>query len=102
MERWQLAAPPRWWPPLLSPFLVRLCRPYRLWKQHREQQLPQVEVQGVEHLRRALDQGHGVLITPNHAAHADGYVLYTAADLVDRPFFFMVAWQVFAKHGFLG
>jgi 1-acyl-sn-glycerol-3-phosphate acyltransferase len=101
MERWSLAAPPRWWSPKLSPFWVRLCRPFRLHKQWREHLLREVQVRGLEHLRAAVDQG-GVLLTPNHAGHADGYVLSRAGDQLGRPCYFMVAWQVLAKHGFLG
>ena len=47
------------------------------------------------HLRTALEQNQGVLITPNHPGHADVYVLYETADQVATPFYFMAAWQVF-------
>jgi 1-acyl-sn-glycerol-3-phosphate acyltransferase len=86
----------------MKPRLVRLLRPVRLFKQWREHRLRGVEVRGLEHLREPVERGHGVLITPNHAGHADAYVLPHAADQVGRPFHFMVAWQVIAKHGFLG
>ncbi len=56
-----------------------------------------VEVRGAEHLQRAIDQGYGVLLTPNHPGHADAFVMQTAADQVRRPFYFMAAWQVFDK-----
>jgi hypothetical protein len=53
-------------------------------------------------LREALAAGHGILITPNHASHADPYVLLDVADQLQQPFFFMVAWQVFADQGVFG
>ncbi len=61
--------------------------------------LMQIDVQGEQHLRQALDQGRGVLITPNHATHADPDTMYAAADHVGCPFFFMSTWHVFAAHG---
>src|SRR5262249_39429191 len=102
MERWELTATPPWFSPCMKPRLVRLLRPIRLLKQWREHRLRSVEVRGLEHLREPVERGHGVLITPNHAGHADAYVLPHAADQVGRPFHFMVAWQVIAKQGFLG
>jgi 1-acyl-sn-glycerol-3-phosphate acyltransferase len=47
-------------------------------------------------LRKAIDSGAGVLITPNHSFHYDSYVLGHAAQRVGRPFHFLTAWQVFA------
>ena len=52
-------------------------------------------VHGVEHLRSALRDGHGVLITPNHATHYDSNSLYLAADKIGTPLYYMTAWQVF-------
>ena len=46
-------------------------------------------------MHHALDEGHGVLLTPNHAAHYDSAALYLAADRIPTPLYFMTAWQVF-------
>lgn len=54
-----------------------------------------IDVTGQEHVRNALSGGHGVLITPNHAAHHDSAALYIAADEIDTPLYYMTAWQVF-------
>jgi 1-acyl-sn-glycerol-3-phosphate acyltransferase len=62
----------------------------------RNQRLARIETQGLEHLRLALDDRAGVLITPNHSFHYDSNVLYEVADRVRRPFHFLTAWQVFA------
>ena len=35
-----------------------------------------------------------MLITPNHASHADGFALYAIADKIGIPFYVMAAWQV--------
>jgi 1-acyl-sn-glycerol-3-phosphate acyltransferase len=63
--------------------------------QRRRDGLADVQVHGLEHLRQAVDQGCGVLVTPNHATHADPFVLLAAGDRLGRPFYHMVAWQSF-------
>ncbi len=47
-------------------------------------------------MQRLVDEGAGILITPNHSFHYDSYVLFEAAHRLKRPFYFMTAWQVFA------
>lgn len=61
-----------------------------------KQKMVKFEVQGIEPLRRLLDENAGVLITPNHSFHYDSFVLLEASHIVGRPFHFMTAWQVFA------
>jgi 1-acyl-sn-glycerol-3-phosphate acyltransferase len=84
----------RWWRPRLSPFWIRVIRPLRIRRQRRREGLQEVTVEGLEHLRSAVAQGHGVLITPNHAGHVDAFIMLTAADQLGRPFYYMIAWQV--------
>jgi 1-acyl-sn-glycerol-3-phosphate acyltransferase len=57
----------------------------------------EVEVHGLEHVREAVGEGKGVLITPNHSSHADCFSVYSAAEALGFPFYVMVAWQVFAR-----
>lgn len=97
MNRQPYQTPPQWWAPKLSPGWVRLWGPLRMRKQRRVQRLVEVEVQGVEHVREAVDRGQGVMITANHAGHADCYSLYGAAEKLGRPVYVMVAWQVFER-----
>lgn len=100
MDQVRLQTPPRWWAPLLSPTWVHLLRPFRRGMQRKQQRLLDVEVRGLDHLQGPLGEGHGTLVTPNHSAHADAYVMYEAADQVGSPFFFMVAWQVLGQARF--
>lgn len=95
MDALPYATPPRWWSPNLRPFFVRLLRPVRAWWRLRRERVRAVEVRGLEHLREALGRDQGVVITPNHAAHSDPFVLLRAGDAVGRPFYYMVAWQSF-------
>ena len=93
--------PSRWWSPNLSPSWVRLLRPFRRLMQRWQYQLQTIDVRGIEHVRSALQSGHGVLITPNHVTYTDPFLLLAAADQLDNPFHFMTAWQVFATSGWL-
>ena len=79
----------------MSPRIVRLTRSYRRWKLRVEQHIDEVSISGTHHLQGVLAQGHGILVTPNHAAHYDSAALYLAADHVNTPLYFMTAWQVF-------
>ncbi len=67
--------------------------------QTQKHRLLAIEVRGLEHVRQALDEGRGVLITPNHASHADCFAAYDVADRLGMPFYVMIAWQNFVRDG---
>ena len=99
---WQpFRVPPRRWSPRLSPLWVNIWRPLRNLLRVKVKGILEVEVRGVEYLKGPVEAKCGVLITPNHAAHADPFVVYEAADELGRPFYFMAAWQVFGRLGML-
>jgi hypothetical protein len=81
---------------------MQVWRPIRRRRALREHGLAQVELHGVEHLKQALADGHGVLIAPNHPTHADPFALLEASDRLRVPFYYMTAWQVFATTHALG
>ena len=99
MNRQPYQKPPRWWSPKLKRTWVHLWRPLRLRRQRKNQRLVKVAIEGQEQVRQAIDQGKGVLITPNHSSHADGYALYAAADTLDVPVYVMACWQRFHRAG---
>jgi 1-acyl-sn-glycerol-3-phosphate acyltransferase len=99
MNRQPFQTPPQAWDPKLAPWLVRLWRPLRRRTLRHTQRLTPIEVRGAEPVRKALDEGAGVLITPNHSFHYDSYVLMEAAEQLGRPPHVMAAWQVFAMGG---
>lgn len=101
MNRQPYQKPPRWWSPKPSRFWVRFWRGTRRRTQIRKQRVLDIEVRGLEHVRQALDDGCGVLITPNHASHADCYSIYDVADRLGMPLHIMIAWQNFARDGAL-
>jgi len=96
VDRTRFEKPPRWWGPRLSPLGVRLSGWLRRMIISKGPRISEVEVRGAEHVRRALDAGHGVLITPNHSVHGDPMIVYEAAEKFGSPLYFMGAWQVLA------
>jgi 1-acyl-sn-glycerol-3-phosphate acyltransferase len=101
MNRQPYEKPPKWWGPKMSPGWIRFWRPFRKRTQLKKHRLLEVEVRGLAHVRGAVDQGQGVLITPNHASHTDCHSLYAAVDELGYPVYVMIAWQVFARDGWL-
>ncbi len=102
MNPYRTGPPPKWWGPKLSPWFVRLTRWYRRRMRLKEQRLLEVDVSGVEHVRHALKEGHGVLIAPNHPSHADPFTFYEAMDSVPSAAYFMATWHVFDSRGAIG
>jgi hypothetical protein len=102
MNPYRMAAPPRRWLPKLSPWLVKMARGIRRRKAVADCNLTAIDVHNAEIVRDALGQGHGVLITPNHATHADSYTMAAAADACGSPFHFMATWHVFDSKGRIG
>ncbi len=95
MDALTYATPPRWWAPNLRPFFVRAFRLPRFVWRRRVERVFAVDVRGLEHLREAAGRDQGVVITSNHAHHSDPFVMLRAADVLGRPFYYMVAWQSF-------
>ncbi|NIP84656.1 MAG: glycerol acyltransferase, partial [Planctomycetales bacterium] len=95
MDRYPYTTPPRWWSPRPHPFWIRFWRPLRRFQQRHGHRIRHIDVEGLEHVRRAIGAGQGVLITPNHAGHADCYLLLEALTRLAGPSYVMTAWQVF-------
>jgi hypothetical protein len=87
--------PPQYWAPNLKPDWVELLRPMRIMKAGLEHRIAEVTINGLENFHAAKANDAGVLVTPNHPASADPFVMYRAADHAGMPFYFMAAWQTF-------
>jgi 1-acyl-sn-glycerol-3-phosphate acyltransferase len=72
-----------------------MSRGYRRRQLERNQSLDSIDVTNGDIVRQALDEGKGVMITPNHSAHYDAPCLYVAMDQLNLPLYIMTAWQVF-------
>jgi hypothetical protein len=101
MNRQPFEKPPQWWSPKLSGRWVNFWRRFRYREQRKKHRLVEIEVHGVGPIRNLLNEGCGMLITPNHSSHADSFVLYEAADRLGVPIYTMVAWQVFQRSNWL-
>ena len=95
VQRYQ--TPPHWWSPKLSSHWFRFWKFVRRHIRLKQQKVIDTEIRGLENLQRVLEQDAGIMITPNHSSHADPLILCTVAEKVRRPFYFMAAWQVFAR-----
>ena len=78
----------------MTPWLVRLMRPF-IRRGLSKQRIRQIEVRGIEHCQKAVNEPAGVLITANHSFHYDSYVMIETSHRVNKPFHFLTAWQVF-------
>jgi hypothetical protein len=92
--------PPKSWEPKLTPWFVHATSPFRRRTLRKSQRFVRVDFDGLENVRKVIDAGHGILITPNHSFHYDSYFMIEAGVRVKRPFHFMAAWQVFAMSRF--
>ena len=97
MERHLIKTPPKWWSPIVGPFWMDLWRPIRRMVQRKSQRIVDVDIRGLENLKKATAGDAGVMITPNHSGHADPVIVYSAAEAIRNPFYFMCAWQIFDK-----
>lgn len=77
------------WPKLLRGFL-----PFYLRKFHG---VESVELLGVERLRRSVDAGHGIMLTPNHCRPPDPMVMAHVGYAANRPIHIMASWHLFKQ-----
>src|SRR4051812_29395697 len=83
----------RFIPPRPSRFWYRLGNYYSRYRIRREQKVAEFEIEGLERLAARLDAGDSVLLAPNHADHADCFVLFELSRRLGRPFAYMAAYQ---------
>jgi 1-acyl-sn-glycerol-3-phosphate acyltransferase len=59
-----------------------------------------VELIGVERLRKSVEAGHGIMITPNHCRPPDPMVAANLGYAVGRPIHVMASWHLFKQSRF--
>jgi 1-acyl-sn-glycerol-3-phosphate acyltransferase len=101
MDAQPYKTPRRWWSPKLTAGRFRFWRFIRRRLRVKYHRLMQIEIRGLENLTQCLEEGHGIMITPNHSCHADPSVLYWVADKLKIPFYFMAASQIFMRANWL-
>ena len=58
------------------------------------------ECRGVEHLKRSIQQGHGIMLTPNHSRDADALAIGFVGRSVGCHLYAMANWHVFLEGWF--
>jgi 1-acyl-sn-glycerol-3-phosphate acyltransferase len=89
--------PYRFVPPFHSIFGTNLlCRflPLYLRKGHG---IARVDMRGVDLLRRSVEAGHGILLTPNHCRPSDPMILHHLGQAVGAPPYTMGSWHLFKQ-----
>ncbi|KAK0038746.1 1-acyl-sn-glycerol-3-phosphate acyltransferase [Biomphalaria pfeifferi] len=81
--------PPRFWAPKLTPLVLPLLSAHARPRPQPQSDCRKSNLRNVDHLARAIDNSHGVLITPNHSFHFDSYCLLRASDQLTTPFYIM-------------
>jgi 1-acyl-sn-glycerol-3-phosphate acyltransferase len=79
------------------------CAVFGLWLPrylNRNHGIESVECRGVEHLRRSLDAGHGILLTSNHCRPSDPMLLGMLSLKARRLFYMMASWHLFRQNWF--
>ena len=76
------------------PWLLQRLVPGQLSKQFG---IDRVECSGVEHLRQSLDEGHGIVLAPNHCRPSDPLVVTELCRQVGVAPYTMASWHVFME-----
>ena len=77
------------WPNVLKPLLPVYLR--------RSHGVEAVELIGTDHLRKSIEAGHGIMITPNHCRPPDPMVVAHLGYAVGRPIHVMASWHLFKQ-----
>jgi 1-acyl-sn-glycerol-3-phosphate acyltransferase len=78
-----------WWPALIQLYLSRYLR--------KVYGITSVECRDVQRLTKTLDQGHGVLLAPNHCRFSDPLVLGILSRKINRHVHTMASWHLFKQ-----
>ena len=87
--------PYRFYPPRLNWFCLALANLSVRRMLRKEQRVESIDVAGLEHIAPLLERGDGVLLAPNHPDHADPHVIFDLSRRLNRPFYYMAAFQIF-------
>jgi 1-acyl-sn-glycerol-3-phosphate acyltransferase len=85
-----------WWPSFIQRF--RLIDFYL----RRYHGVVSYECRGTDNLRRSLDQGYGIVLTPNHCRPADPIVMGFLARRAKTHVYAMAGWHLYQQHWFTG
>lgn len=85
-------------PPSHSAFWARLLYRFLPGYLDKSHGIKGVEVRGGERLRRSVDAGYGVMVTPNHCRPCDPMLVMSClGPATGRPFYVMGSWHLFMQ-----
>jgi 1-acyl-sn-glycerol-3-phosphate acyltransferase len=64
---------------------------------HKKMGVQRLEIHGLDHLRQSLQQGAGIILTPNHCRWADGLVMAAMGLQLKQYFFYLVSYHLFKQ-----
>ncbi len=73
----------------------RLLAPVPRWLARHQYRVTRIDVQGGEHLKVARDASGPVMVTVNHPAHGDPFMVFEAMRRLEERCCYLAAWQVF-------
>src|SRR5262245_3722829 len=91
-------AMPGFWPPKPNRFWRTAFEPWRRWYLANYYKIAEVEVERPHEAFQGIRPGDGVLVAPNHSHDSDPHVMLEVSRRLQRPFYFMAAWQIFRPH----
>jgi 1-acyl-sn-glycerol-3-phosphate acyltransferase len=100
MQKIFIEKPYRFVPPMMLDWLAKLMnnRLVHTPLLRFTESIVSVESRGVDRLKKSIDDGHAVMMIPNHPRTSDPVVMYDLLRLVGKPMFAMASWHLF-NHG---
>ena len=97
MQKIFIEKPYRFVPPMMSDWFAKLMNN---WLIHTTllrftQSIVQIESHGVELLKKSIDDGHAVMMIPNHPRISDPLAMYNLIRHAKTPMFAMASWHLF-------
>jgi 1-acyl-sn-glycerol-3-phosphate acyltransferase len=95
MQMRELETGYRFRPPKPSRFWQRVLTPLRRRVVRKMYRVTDIELRGTEHVEAVRSDSGGVMVTVNHPAHGDPFVVFEAMHRLRLPCCYLAAWQVF-------
>jgi hypothetical protein len=78
---------------------MAVLAPIRWWYVNRHYRVAEVQVQGLDDLRKHVGPEDGLLFAPNHSHHADAHVMMQVVRQAGKSCYFMATREAFPLHG---
>jgi 1-acyl-sn-glycerol-3-phosphate acyltransferase len=100
MQRIVIDEPYEFIPPIYGRFWPWVFRKILPWYLRRTYGLARIEVRHLERYQRSLDEGHGIIVSPNHCRPSDPLAIGWLVRLTGQPLFALASWHLFKQSRF--